>query len=167
MNFVVQHPDYEKDLIEVTALIDNDKSVKTLTELGQYYLKLNDKQKALQYFEEALKQEPKNFAIIKDVLLLQLDLNLDDKVAKKSKETLDLFPAQPILYLINGVANNKINQSKNAIESLETGLDYVIDDPKMESDFYTQLSIAYKQVNNNTKSQAFAKKAEALIKEQQ
>ncbi len=167
VNFVVQHPDYEKDLIEVTALIDNDKSVKTLTELGQYYLKLNDKQKALQYFEEALKQEPKNFAIIKDVLLLQLDLNLDDKVAKKSKETLDLFPAQPILYLINGVANNKINQSKNAIESLEKGLDYVIDDPKMESDFYTQLSIAYKQVNNNTKSQAFAKKAEALIKEQQ
>ena len=78
-----------------------------------------------------------------------------------------MFPAQPILYLINGVANNKINQSKNAIESLETGLDYVIDDPKMESDFYTQLSIAYKQVNNNTKSQAFAKKAEALIKEQQ
>jgi len=167
VNFVSKNPEYEKDLIEITALIDTDKSTKTLTELGQYYLKLNDKPKALQYFEEALKQDTKNFTIIKDVLLLQLDLNMDDKVVAKSKETIELFPAQPILYLINGVANNKLKQPKKAIESLETGLDYVIDDAKMEADFYIQLSLAHKLNNNITKSEAFIKKAEALIKQQQ
>ncbi len=167
VNFVSKNPAYEKDLIEMTNLAGDDKSTKTLTELGQYYLKLDDKPKALQYFQDALNQDPKNFNIIKDVLLLQLDLNMDENAAAKSKEALELFPAQPILYLINGVANNKLNQLKLAISSLENGLDYVIDDLKMEGDFYTQLSLAYKLNNNITKSQAFAKKAEALTKQQQ
>jgi hypothetical protein len=37
----------------------------------------------------------------------------------------------------------------------------------MEGDFYTQLSVAYNLNNNIPKSQAFAKKAEALTKQQQ
>ena len=66
------------------------------------------------------------------------------------------------MYLLNGVANNKLKRSKKAIESLETGLDYLIDNTTMEADYYTQLSIAYELDNNITKSKAFAKKAEAL-----
>ena len=162
INFVSKHPEYEKDLIDITALIDGNKSFQTLVELAQYYLKIEDKEKALMYFEESLKLEPNNFSVIKDVLLLQIDLNQEEKAIEKSEQVLELFPAQPILYLINGVAHNKLKQAKKAIESLETGLDYVIEDPKMEFDFYTQLSIAYKLNNNITKSETFAKKAAAL-----
>ena len=167
VNFVSKNPKYEKDLLEMTMLVGSEKSTKTLTELGQYHLKIDDKPKALQFFEDALIQDPNNFAIIKDVLLLQLDLNKDERAAKKSQEAIELFPAQPILYLINGVANNKLNQPKKAIEKLEAGLDYIIDDIKMEGDFYTQLSTAYELDNNIPKSLAFAKKAEALTKQQQ
>lgn len=162
INFVAKHPEYEKDLIDVTAMIDENKSFQTLVELAKYYLKLEDKPKALMYFEDALKLEPNNFAVIKDVLLLQIDLNQEKNAIEKSEQAIELFPAQPILYLINGVAHNKLKQGKKAISTLETGLDYVIDDPKMEADFYNQLSVAYKLNNNNSKSQAFAKKAAAL-----
>ncbi|TBV28240.1 hypothetical protein DMZ43_04155 [Meridianimaribacter sp. CL38] len=167
VEFVSKHPEYESQLVDVTALVDNDKSKKTLLELGQYYLKSGDKTKALSYYEEALKQEPSNYNIIKDVLLLQLELNQNDKVVVKSNQALELYPAQPIFYLINGVANNKLKQPKQAIESLETGLDYIIDDPKMEADFYTQLSTAYKLNNNISKSETFAKKAQAIAGGQQ
>ncbi|MEY8870657.1 tetratricopeptide repeat protein [Meridianimaribacter flavus] len=167
VEFVSKHPEYESQLVDVTALVDNDKSKKTLLELGQYYLKSGDKTKALSYYEEALKQEPSNYNIIKDVLLLQLELNQNDKVVAKSNQALELYPAQPIFYLINGVANNKLKQPKQAIESLETGLDYIIDDPKMEADFYTQLSTAYKLNNNISKSETFAKKAQAIAGGQQ
>lgn len=166
VNFVSTHPEYESDLLEVTASLTHDNSPKTLLELAQYHLKTGDKSKALSYYEEILKQEPDNYSVIKDVLLLQLDLKLDKQAAERSEETIELFPAQPIFYLINGVANNKLNQPKKAIESLETGLDYIIDDTKMEVDFYTQLSLAYQLDNNITKSKAFAEKAEALTKEQ-
>lgn len=167
VNFVSMHPEFESDLLEITALVSNDKSPKTLLELAQYYLKTGDKVKALSYFEEVLKEEPNNYSVLKDVLLLQLDLNLIEEASKRSEQTIELFPAQPIFYLINGVANNKLKQQKKAIESLETGLDYIIEDVKMEIDFYTQLSLAYELDNNIKKSQAFTKKAEALTKEQQ
>ena len=36
----------------------------------------------------------------------------------------------------------------------------------MESDFYTQLSVAYKALNNNSKSETFAKKAQVLKNQQ-
>jgi tetratricopeptide (TPR) repeat protein len=166
VNFVATYPEFEPDLLEVTTLVSNDKSAKTLLELAQYYLKIGDKTKALSYFEEVLNEDPNNYSVLKDVLLLQLDLNLDEKAAKRSEQTIELFPAQPIFYLINGVANIKLKQPKKAIESLETGLDYIIDDVKMEIDFYTQLSLAYQLDNNITKSQAFTKKAEALTKGQ-
>lgn len=166
VNFVSKHPEYEPQLIEITALIDDNKSTKTLKELAQYHLKVNDKEKALGYLEEILKENPNDYNTIKEVLLLRLDLNKDVEVVELSAETLELYPAQPILYLVNGVANNKLNQAKKAIESLEIGVDFVVDDAKMLSDFYTQLSIAYKQNNNITKSEAFARKAEALSKQQ-
>jgi predicted Zn-dependent protease len=166
VNFVSKNPEYESQLLEITALIDDDKSSKTLKELAQYHLKANDKEKALGYFEEILKEDPNDFNTIKDVLLLRLDLNKDTEAEKLSAETLELYPAQPILYLINGVANNKLNQPKKAIASLEMGTDFVVDDSKMLSDFYIQLSIAHKQNNNITKSEAFTKKAEALSKQQ-
>lgn len=162
INFVAKHPENEKDLIEVTAMIDENKSFQTLVELAQYYLKIEDKTKALMYYEDALKLEPTNFSVIKDVLLLQIDLHQNEKALSKSEEALELFPAQPILYLIRGVANNQLKRGKEAITSLETGLEYVIEDPKMEADYYEQLSIAYQLNNNNSKSQAFAKKAADL-----
>jgi predicted Zn-dependent protease len=166
VNFVSLHPEYEADLLEVTAKVSNDKSAKTLLELAQYYLKIGDKTKALTYFEEVLKEDPNNYSVIKDVLLLQLDLNFEEQAAKQSEQTIELFPAQPIFYLINGVANIKLKQPKKAIKSLEAGLDYIMDDLKMEIDFYKQLSLAYQLDNNITKAQAFTKKAEALTKGQ-
>jgi len=166
VRFVGENPEYETALIEITALISEDKSVKTLLELGEYYLQSDDKEKALKYYEEALQQEPNEFKIIRDVLLLQIDLNKNAEAATKSTEALEIFPAQPILYLINGVANNNIKEPEKAIESLEMGLDYVVESPKMEADFYRQLSEAYKQLNNISQSEAFAKKADAILKDQ-
>ncbi|MBO6605431.1 tetratricopeptide repeat protein [Psychroserpens sp.] len=166
VKFVANNPQYESDLVEVTALVSEDKSVKTLLELGAYYVKKEEKDKALNYYLEALQQEPNNFNIISDVLLLEIDLNKNSEAVKRSSDALELFPAQPFFYLINGVANNRLKQPKKAIESLELGLDFIVENPQMEGDFYKQLSESYKQVNNITQSEAFAKKAEAILKEQ-
>jgi tetratricopeptide (TPR) repeat protein len=167
VNYVKANPQYEKDLVEITTLADNTNDPKTREELGQYYLKEGDKAKALANFEAALAQNPNDFALLKNVLLLQVDLGKNEEALSKSNEVIDLYPAQPLLYLINGVANNNLGKPKKAIEMLEAGLDFIIDDTNMEADFYKQLSTAYKQSGNNTKSQSFAKKAENLLKTQQ
>ena len=166
VSFVSKNPEYEGDLVDITALVDDNKGAQTHSDLGQYYLKAGDKVKALSNFKEALKQDPNDFKLIKDVLLLQLDLQDFNAVVKDSEHALELYPAQPILYLVNGVANNKLSNTKKAIDNLEMGLDFLIDNPKMEADFYSELSIAYKTQNNISKSEAFAKKAQNLKAQQ-
>jgi tetratricopeptide (TPR) repeat protein len=164
--FVAKNPEYESDLVDITSLVDENKDAQTHGDLGQYYLKAGDKVKALFNFKEALKQDPNNFKLIKDVLLLQLDIEDYQAVITDSKRALELYPAQPFLYLVHGVANNKLGNYKTAIDNLEMGLDFLIDSPKMESDFYSELSLAYKGLNNISKSETFAKKAKAIKAQQ-
>ncbi|WP_400075874.1 tetratricopeptide repeat protein [Winogradskyella sp. R77965] len=166
VSFVAKNPEYESDLVDITALVDENKDAQTHSDLGHYYLKAGDKAKALSNFKEALKQDPNDFKLIKDVLLLQLDIKDYKAVINDGERALELYPAQPILYLVNGVANNNLNQYKKAIDNLEMGLDFLVDNPVMEADFYSELSIAYKALNNISKSETFAKKAQALKAQQ-
>ena len=163
VKFAQDNPQYEARLLEITADVTDDETGKSSAEMAQYYLQKGDKQKALSHFKIALQCNADDFDTIKKVLLLQIDLDMFSDAVVLSNQALEMFPSQPILYLANGVANNNLQQYKEAIESLEIGIDYVIDNVIMEIDFYKQLSAAYKYLNNIQKSQSFAKKAEALI----
>ena len=162
VQFVGNNPQYEPDLVEATTLIGDNNNSKTLTELGNYYLNRKDKPKALTYFEAALKIDAENFNLLRNVLLLYIDLQKFEMAEKKSSEVLQKYPSQPLFYLINGIALNQLNKSKQAIDILESGLDYIIDDPKMEIDFYKQLSMAYGLQNNTAKAKTFSDKAKQL-----
>ncbi len=162
ISFVGKHPEYEADLMETTALVESVNNSKTLIELGQYYLAKQNKEKALENFEAAYKIEPNNFGVLKNVLLLYIDLKNFDLANKKSSKALENYPSQPLLYLINGVSFNELNAPQKAIDTLEIGLDYIIDDVKMESDFYLQLSKAYTLLNNTNKAKTFSDKAKQL-----
>ncbi|WP_241974230.1 tetratricopeptide repeat protein [Winogradskyella wandonensis] len=162
VQFVEKNPQYQKDLIEATDSVNTQKDTKSLTNLGSFYLKSGDKEKALQNYKAALKQTPSDFKLLRDIILIQIDLKQYQDALQQSKNALELYPAQPILYLLNGVAYINLGEAKSAIESLEIGLDFLVENPKMERDFYLQLSEAYKLSNNITKSKTFAKKAEMI-----
>ncbi len=162
VRFAGEHPEYGEDLMEATALVEGTNNSKTLIELGQYYLAKNNKVKALENFEAALKMEPNNYGVLKNILLLYLDLEHFNVANEKSTKALENYPSQPLLYLINGVSFNNLNKPQKAIDTLEIGLDYIIDDVKMESDFYNQLSEAYTLLNNTVKAKTFSDKAKQL-----
>ena len=94
--------------------------------------------------------------------MLQLDLKNFEEAESVSRETLAKFPSQPVFYLIYGVARNELKKPKEALESLETGLDYIIEDDQMEADFYQQMSVAYTLLNNTVKAKTFSDKAKQL-----
>ena len=138
------------------------KTSKSFVEIAQYYLSKGDKNKALEYYEQALALEGDDFGVLRNILLLHIDLMQYDEAALKSKKALDKYPSMPILYLINGVALNKLKRAEEAVSVLEEGLDYIIDDTKMEIDFYNQLSVTYTLLNNELKAKAFSDKAKKL-----
>ena len=76
-----------------------------------------------------------------------------------SDEGLSLFPAQPYLYLMKGTALNHLRKHDEAIELLEEGLDYLIDDPDLESKFMEQISLGYKGKGDNKKASEYYNRA--------
>lgn len=160
VKFVSVNQQYEKDLVEVTSMLTKiESSGKTLVELAQYYLVKGDKQKAISFYEKALQIEEENYGILRNIILLHIDLKQFEQAKERSQEGLEIFPSQPVLYLTHGVSLNYLNKPEQAIQTLEMGLDYIIEDVAMEKDFYNQLAKAYTAINNLTKAKAFKEKA--------
>lgn len=159
IQFVNTYPAYETELETIVSGFSEDISGQVYEKLGDYYITKQQRADALKYYEKGIAIDPDNFSLLKNTLLLQIDFNKFDAAASTSKSALEIFPAQPILYLLNGVANNQLEQPELAIESLETGIDYLFDDPQMEKDFYTQLQIAYQKKGDTKKAQLYADKA--------
>lgn len=163
VGFVDENPAFEPQLEEAITVFDTQVGdANTYQELAKYYIKKGNKIKALPYLEKALGNEPENFEIIKNTVLLQLDAGKNKAAEKTASEALDLFPSQPLLYLTYGVALNKQSKFEAAIDQLELGVDYIIEDAKMEADFYKQLGDAYTGKGDATKATKYYDKATSL-----
>ena len=160
--YVEKNPEYQPELEEAIGLFSDEENMDVNEELGDFYLKKEDKDKALDYYLDAYKKEPGNFDVLKNLMILQLGAEKFPDAIKIAEEGQSLYPAQPIFYLIAGVAYNKLAKPQDAINALETGLDYVIENPQMETDFYKQLSLAYQGSGNTQKAEEYKKKAEKL-----
>lgn len=99
-------------------------------------------------------------------LVLERELKIKDYLGllKDSKEGLDLYPAQPFVYLMNGTALNSIRKYKDAVLILSTGLDFVVDDLEIKADFIDQLGLSYKGMGENKKATEYYNKAVDLRK---
>lgn len=144
LNFVSENPSFEPQLEKAIIAFDNQVANSNIYQsLARYYIKKGSKDKALPYYNKALDDDPEDLELIKNTALLQLDAGAYKEAEALSASALDLYPSQPILYLMYGVSLVKQSKFKLAIDQLETGIDYIIDDQKMESDFYQQLGDAY------------------------
>ena len=151
--FVNRNPKYEPELEQAIAIFDTQVADANIyQELATYYIQKGNKSKALPYLIKALDSEPENLELIKNTSLLLLDAGDFEQVEDVVADGLDLYPSQPLLYLTYGVALNKQGKFKSAINQLELGVDYIIEDINMEMDFYQQLGDAYTGSGNAEKA---------------
>lgn len=164
LGFVAKNPQFEADLDKVIAKFPQDDNGQLYEQLGDYFLAKEDKAAALRFYEKGAALDTDNFSVIKNTLLLQIDFKNFEQAAALSEKALGTFPAQSLIYLLNGVANNGLEKYDEAIESLEMGLDFILDDPKMERDFYTQLELANNKKGDTNKANEWAKRAAQINK---
>ncbi len=163
LSFIDTNPEYESQLTTIISLLSNGQNNgKVFTELGHYYYKKENKEQALNFYERSIKNNANDFALLKRILLLQLDLKRYEKAQIGSELALEMYPAQPIFYLVNGVSLIHLNKAEEAVEILAIGIDYVIDDHKMELDFYQQMSVAYQKLGDTTKASEYQQKVNQL-----
>lgn len=89
---------------------------------------------------------------------------VEDKTTlhKYSKMAIELFPAQPFSYLMRGKSLQIQNLNNEAIAILESGIDFVIDNPTLEADFYDTIADSYKELSNSEKESEYRNKAKKL-----
>lgn len=157
--FVNLNPQYEKDLSTIISYFADENDGEVYEKLGDYFVTKGQKVEALRLYEKGITKDSDNYSLIKNTLLLEIDFKKYEEASKLSEEALEIFPAQALLYLLNGVANIGLKKADVAIQSLEAGLDYLLDDVIMERDFYEQLTLAYNLKGDTVKANLFAKKA--------
>ncbi len=75
-----------------------------------------------------------------------------------SKEALDTYPLQPYFYFAYGTALNNTSNPNKAIEVLESGLDYLLEDGPLQNNMYRELAKAYTQIGNSQKANEYLNK---------
>lgn len=158
--YVEENPTYQNQLAEVLDEADEN-TAQSPKELGDYYLE-RDADKALIYFEKALKESPQDYKLIVQVLDLQVRKGKFEEAQNLAEEKIDYFPTQAILYLYKAKAENKLQEFEQAQKSLMNGIDFVIENDKMQADFYQQLSEAYKGLGQMDKANEYEIKAAKL-----
>ncbi|WP_378186005.1 tetratricopeptide repeat protein [Aquimarina sp. W85] len=163
MTFVETNTEYEKQLVEIiNTFSENENAAVIFNEIGNFYYKRGNKELALNYYERGLGDSITDIILIKRMLELQIELGRFEKARVGSELALEFFPTQPDIYLLHARALIALKSYDEAIETLEVGLDYILDDITVEANFYTIISNAYKQLGDNTKANEFQEKAVRL-----
>jgi len=162
LSYANKNPEQDFNLDGIVAQLSDDTNSQIYKLVGDYYLSKEKRDKALAFYEKGTDKDIQNFELLKSTIMLQIEFNEYNKASELSFKGLEVFPAQSVLYLLNGIASNKLNKPSLAIESLETGLDYLFEDPKMEYDFYQQLIIAYTLKGDAKKAEIYTQKASDL-----
>lgn len=165
--YVNTNPQFTPDLDKAIGYFDDDKNVNVAKEIGKYYHNKKQWDKAIKYYQMALKKS--NAADVETNLLL-LDVYVQSnefhKVAKAAIEMVELYPAQPQFYYYAGLAYNQLQQFNKAKEMLEMGMDYVVEDITLEINYNIQLGEAFNGLGDANKKVFYFSKADELLKKQ-
>ncbi len=154
---------YKNDGIELVKLFlqTNPQSPEANGVYADFLMLDNKASEAANYYYKSAINEKSDFRIWNQLLFLYSDLKQYDSLERVSYRAMELFPSQPTTYFFNGVANSHLKQYKKAAQSLKDGLEFVIDNKALMSDFLSNLGDAY---NNNKDFQKSDKAFEDALK---
>jgi tetratricopeptide (TPR) repeat protein len=80
----------------------------------------------------------------------------------QSSDVLDLNPTQPLVYWYKGLSQNALKKYKDAITTLENGLDFVFDDNELLLKLYEELIVANTGMGNTAKANQYKQLVQKL-----
>ena len=160
--FAVKNPTFFTDVDAAIPYFDNDSEIAVAKEVAKFFWKKSDLDKAIYYFEIAIKKSPDDIESLNYFLEVLQQKQDYQRLVVKATECMELFPTQPNYYFYAGLGYNQLKNYKKAKENLENGLDFVIEDLKLEADFYEQLVISCEFLNDLKAKQLYASKLKQI-----
>lgn len=160
--FAVKNPTFFTDVDAAIPYFDNDPEIAVAKEVAKFFWKKSDLDKAIYYFEKAIKKSPDDIESLNYFLEVLQQKQDYQRLVVKATECIELFPTQPNYYFYAGLGYNQLKNYKKAKENLENGLDFVIEDLKLEANFYEQLVICCEYLNDLKAKQLYASKLKQI-----
>lgn len=104
---------------------------------------------AREAYLKAVSFDKSKYLIWNQLLVIDSELNDWDNMSVDAEKTIELFPNEPLPYLLNGIAKIQNKKIKEAISSFTKGMDYVVDNKTLKGQFLANLGDAYNQDKNN------------------
>ena len=110
------------------------------------------KRKATNAYAKFVSLDPSNFSVWQNLLNLELQLDLQDSLAKHAEQALEFFPNQAWIYLVNGIVQQNKKDNKAAAELLEMGRKRSSANKELLAIFYSYLGEIYNELKDFEKS---------------
>ena len=145
---------YKKDAFDLVEILkaNHPNDAKPYTIAGDYHFREGDLKSAKEAFEKALQFDQSRFPIWQQLLIICFDLKEYEMVVSYAQEAMELFPSQPIIYLLSGMSYIQIKSYDNAITVLNTGKIMVFGNNELLAQFYSSLGDAYHAQKNHMMS---------------
>ena len=145
---------YKKDAFDLVEILkaNHPNDAKPYTIAGDYHFREGDLKSAKEAFEKALQFDQSRFPIWQQLLIISFDLKEYEMVVSYAQEAMELFPSQPIIYLLSGMSYIQIKSYDNAITVLNTGKIMVFGNNELLAQFYSSLGDAYHAQKNHMMS---------------
>jgi tetratricopeptide (TPR) repeat protein len=158
-------PQLDLDLDKAISFFRNDKEVAVAKEVGKFFHSKENWPKAIHFYEMYLINNNEDIETALLLLEAYTETAQFDVIVKKSEMWIQLFPSQPQFYYFAGLGNNQLLAFKKAKDLLETGLDFVVENPALEINFYIQLGEAFSGLGDSNKKEMYFSKAENALKQ--
>lgn len=110
-------------------------------------------------YRKALDLNKQSLVVWQQLMICESELKDYVSLEKESNECITLFPNQPLIYYFNGFAKIQIEQIKEAVPVLNSGVKLVIENDRLLSQFYSSLGDAHYRLKEYSKSDSAFNKA--------
>ena len=137
----------------------NPKDVESYVAAGDYYLSKKETKKANENYEQALEFSTNSYTIYMQLLENEFNEKNYSKVIEYATNAIELYPTQPVLFLYKGMGYKERKDFVNAVSSFKMGAGILVDDEKLEFEFYSKLGETYNDQKDYLNSDKYFEKA--------
>lgn len=119
------------------------KEAKAYSVAGDFYYRDKKLEKAKECFAKAVEFDKSKYVIWNQLLIIESELQQFPEMITHGKAAVELFPNEPTVYLLLGIAYLQEKNPKEALLVLNQGKNMIIDNKPLLGQFYANIGDAY------------------------
>lgn len=126
---------------------------------GVFLQNLGKEKEARDQFKIVCDINPDSYESWSQLLTIEYELELFQDLATDGEKAVELFPAQPVFYLLTAIGNYESEKYETANEWFMLGQDFIVDDDMLKSEFLLHQGIVARLQKDNESSFSLLRKS--------